>query len=413
MKIEGFPASALLVPVKAIRLTHHDVMPNARGTKSARNVAHAKSGRGSQTQSQALSSACTWRTQEALGAIDNMECGKEHNVFLAKCPVPDSRGGHHIDTTTAEGEDENEEENEIDDSQIKNASMLAMRYYTLGTGERNIRFGYCDPNTEAECFAHAYSINVMGKLAQFIGVPLRVINIGGHSLKSLFDNIDDQLFANVVAGGVHLSLCVKYRYCSYNTVEEQQMAVYDSLKAMCDALGRPDIHKKMIEHHRFAMVVDTNHLAEYRKAKEIIDSGGEPDPDELKKNVAFRSAWEKISARSMKWLRSLARQMILSGKAPTQRQLERNIYLARAWYDELAQARVRDMLKSDNEPTLDELRRNERLAVVWKRKSSKSVRFQDKRAMEVIDGREATAEEMNNSVFCTQYAKKLAKAEER
>eukprot|EP00956_Cyclotella_meneghiniana_P035286 scaffold113399_cov35-Cyclotella_meneghiniana.AAC.1 len=80
-----------------------------------------------------------------------------------------------------------------------------------------------------------------------------------------------------------MSLCVKYRGSSYNTVEEQQMAVYDSLKTMFDALGRPDIHRKVIENHRFAMVVDTNHLAEYRKVKEIIDNGGEPDPDELKK----------------------------------------------------------------------------------------------------------------------------------
>ena len=367
-----------------------------------------------------------------LVAIDNMGCGKEHTVFTGKCPVPDSRGGHHIGKTTDETV-EIEEEDEIDDSQIKNASMLAMRYYTLDmtsgsfsstnmrdickqTGERNIRFGYCDPNTEAECFPHAYSINVMGKLAQFIGAQLRVINIGGTSLKSMFDNIDDQLFANVVADGVHMSLCVKYRHTSYNTVEEQQMAVYDSLKAMFDALGRPDIHRKMIENHRFAMVVDTNHLAEYRKAKEINDSGGEPDPDELERNVAFRSAWEKISARSMKRLRKLARQMILSGDAPTQHQLERNIFLARAWYDELAQAMVKKMLKSGNEPTVDELRTNERLAIVWKRESSKSVRFQDKKAMEVIGGREATAEEMDNSVFCTRYAmqvKKLAKDEER
>eukprot|EP00956_Cyclotella_meneghiniana_P035287 scaffold113399_cov35-Cyclotella_meneghiniana.AAC.2 len=74
------------------------------------------------------------------------------------------------------------------------------------------------------------------------------------------------------------------------------------------------------------------------------------------------------------------------------------------------------MLKSGNEPTVDELRTNERLAIVWKRESSKSVRFQDKKAMEVIGGREATAEEMDNSVFCTRYAmqvKKLAKDEER
>eukprot|EP00956_Cyclotella_meneghiniana_P026508 scaffold57430_cov77-Cyclotella_meneghiniana.AAC.3 len=57
-----------------------------------------------------------------------------------------------------------------------------------------------------------------------------------------------------------------------HSVEEQQIAVYDSLKAMCDALGRPDIHRKMIENHRFAMVVDTNHLAEYRKAKALAAS---------------------------------------------------------------------------------------------------------------------------------------------
>lgn len=128
-----------------------------------------------------------------LVAIDNMECGKEHAVFAGKCPIPDSRGGHHIGMTAAEDADKMEEEDEIDDSQIKNASMLAMRYYTLGmpsgtfstinmrnickqTGERNIRFGFCDPNTEDECFAHAYSINVMGKLAQFIGAQLRVVN---------------------------------------------------------------------------------------------------------------------------------------------------------------------------------------------------------------------------------------------
>eukprot|EP00956_Cyclotella_meneghiniana_P041685 scaffold235371_cov70-Cyclotella_meneghiniana.AAC.3 len=57
----------------------------------------------------------------------------------------------------------------------------------------------------------------MGKLAQFIGAPLRVINIGGKSLKSMFDNIDDQLFANVVADGVHMSLCVKYLFCEHFT----------------------------------------------------------------------------------------------------------------------------------------------------------------------------------------------------
>jgi len=31
----------------------------------------------------------------------------------------------------------------------------------------------------------------MGKLARFIGAQLRVINIGGTSLKSMLDNIDD------------------------------------------------------------------------------------------------------------------------------------------------------------------------------------------------------------------------------
>ena len=40
-------------------------------------------------------------------------------------------------------------------------------------------------------FPHAYSINVMGKLARFIGAQLRVINIGGTSLNSMLDNIDD------------------------------------------------------------------------------------------------------------------------------------------------------------------------------------------------------------------------------
>ena len=60
---------------------------------------------------------------------------------------------------------------------------------------------------------------------------------------------------------------------------------------MSDALGRPDIHGKMIEDHRFAMVVDTNHLAEYRKAKEINDSGGEPDPDELIKSLVGGAGW--------------------------------------------------------------------------------------------------------------------------
>ena len=62
-------------------------------------------------------------------------------------------------------------------------------------------------------------MNVMVKVAQFIGVPLRVISIGGHSLKSLFDIIDDQLFANVVAkfkhSCVHLSTC-------YRSLDESQ-----------------------------------------------------------------------------------------------------------------------------------------------------------------------------------------------
>ena len=59
--------------------------------------------------------------EPALEAIDNMECGTEHNVSLAKCPVPDSRGGHHICMTAAEDADKTEEVDKIDDSQTKNA----------------------------------------------------------------------------------------------------------------------------------------------------------------------------------------------------------------------------------------------------------------------------------------------------
>ena len=67
------------------------------------------------------------------------------------------------------------------------------------TGKHNIRFGFCNSSTLImNVFSLAYSMKVMGKLAQFIGVQL--------PLKSLFDNIDDQLFATVVADGVNLSL---------------------------------------------------------------------------------------------------------------------------------------------------------------------------------------------------------------
>ena len=113
-------------------MTHHDVMPNAIGTKSAGNgimfsavrfqlhsayglkwpVAYAKSVEAAKHEAKrCLLIALGGREKHAntlracLEAIDNMECGKEHNVFLAKCFVPDFRGGHHIHIgmTAAEG----------------------------------------------------------------------------------------------------------------------------------------------------------------------------------------------------------------------------------------------------------------------------------------------------------------------
>eukprot|EP00956_Cyclotella_meneghiniana_P016059 scaffold25111_cov80-Cyclotella_meneghiniana.AAC.13 len=154
-----------------------------------------------------------------IEGIENMTNGKELNIFTGKCPVPDKRGGANISSDN-------------DNVQKENPSILAMRYYTHDmpkdtvlkancrdickqTGELNIRFGYCDDNTDDECFVMAYNMNVMGKLATFLGAPLRAINVGGSSLKPVYDNIVDEYFVDVVAEGVHMSACVSLRSTSF------------------------------------------------------------------------------------------------------------------------------------------------------------------------------------------------------
>jgi hypothetical protein len=52
----------------------------------------------------------------------------------------------------------------------------------------------------------------MGKLADFIGVPLYLVNIGGDSVETkVMKQVDESFFEKVVKEGVHMSMCVKYR----------------------------------------------------------------------------------------------------------------------------------------------------------------------------------------------------------
>eukprot|EP00956_Cyclotella_meneghiniana_P002222 scaffold2498_cov74-Cyclotella_meneghiniana.AAC.6 len=104
-----------------------------------------------------------------------------------------------------------------------------------------IRFGYCDANTEDECFLLAYTMNVMGKHATFIGAPLLAINVGGSSLNAVFDNIVDEYFVDVVSGGVYMSACVSHRSTSFNGQGEQYIKVHNTLDTVeCFIIHQPN-----------------------------------------------------------------------------------------------------------------------------------------------------------------------------
>ena len=83
------------------------------------------------------------------------------------------------------------------------------------------------------------------------GTPLHAIIVGGGSLKSLFDYIANEIFINVVADGVHLSLFVSHARISYKKGPEEKIIANHNTShwftVHCfTALDRPENHTEMI-----------------------------------------------------------------------------------------------------------------------------------------------------------------------
>jgi hypothetical protein len=173
-------------------------------------------------------------------AISRMKSGRPLYLFCGKCPVPPHRGDFSLDNL--------DEDFDYSD----NDSTMVFEFITFGLEKKdviafNIRDiceyfekGCCDCS-DCEGNEVAFSLNAMGKLADFIGVPLYLVNIGGRSVQSkVMKQVDESFFEKVVKEGVHMSMCVKYRGYSYKSREAQMFAVHKSLHTTCTAINRPE-----------------------------------------------------------------------------------------------------------------------------------------------------------------------------
>ena len=69
-------------------------------------------------------------------------------------------------------------------------------------------WGFCKRCTTDKGILIAACLYILGRLANFMGAPIRLYNIGGNSLAVLYDNIDTSLFESVTPHRVHLSLLI-------------------------------------------------------------------------------------------------------------------------------------------------------------------------------------------------------------
>jgi hypothetical protein len=234
-------------------------------------------------------------------------------------------------------------------------------------------------------------------LADFIGVPLDLVNIGGRSVKDkVMKQVDESFFKEVVKEGVHMSMCVKYRQYSYKSPEAQMFAVHNSLHRTCTAINRPENHQRMIDEPHIEMAVARDSFQDYAWAYGLLSSGEEPSANELNANPALAKIWKQATEVSRPYQRRRVDKLRKENEDPSLDDFANPIF-CELWERDTQLRKVKEMIKKSKEPNDNDLA-NEVFCEIWERER------QLPRAKHFLDtDTQPTLEDFANPIFWKHY----------
>jgi hypothetical protein len=198
-------------------------------------------------------------------------------------------------------------------------------------------------------------LNELGKLADFIGVPLYLVNIGGRSVESkVMKQVDESFFEEVVKEGVHMSLAAKHSTIAYKSPESQMTAVYEWLHRTCTAINRPENHQKMIDEPRIQIAVALDSIQDYVRAYGLLKSGEEPSAYELNANPALAKIWKQVTLVSRPYQRRRVDKLRKENEDPSLDDFANPIF-CELWERDIQLRKVKELIKNSKEPNDDDL----------------------------------------------------------